>query len=68
MATQRSTRLTANPCPPCPGQPDAGLVHARWGLTAAIRDIDSCIDHHLDDTRRYVEAARLSASPPTRGQ
>jgi hypothetical protein len=52
MATQRSIRLT-NPRLPCPGQPDAdsGLVHAR-GL----------IDHHLDDTRRYVEAAGLSAS------
>jgi hypothetical protein len=64
MATQRSIRLTANPRPPCPGQPDAdpGQVRARRGLTGAVRDIDSCIDHHLDDTRRYVEAAGLSAS------
>jgi hypothetical protein len=63
MAIQRSIRLTANPRPPCPGQPaaDSELVHARRDLTGAVRDIDSRIDHHLDDTRRYVEAAGLSA-------
>jgi Aldolase/RraA len=64
MATQRSIRLTAKPRPPCPGQPvaDFGLVHTtRRDLTGAVREIGSCIDHHLDDTRRYVEGAGISA-------
>ncbi|MEU8348814.1 amidohydrolase, partial [Streptomyces sp. NPDC048845] len=30
-------------------------------MIGAVRDIDPCSGHHFDHTRRYVEAAGLSA-------
>jgi 4-oxalmesaconate hydratase len=30
-------------------------------MIGAVRDIDPCTGHHFDDTRRYAEAAKLSA-------
>ena len=64
MAIRRSGRPTANPGPPCPGQPGADpvLVHARRGLIGVVRDIDSRFGHHFDDSRRFVEVAGLSAA------
>ena len=31
-------------------------------MIGAVRDIDPCTGHHFDDTRRYIEAAGLSAA------
>jgi hypothetical protein len=64
MAIRRSGRPTANPGPPCPGQPGADpvLVHSRRGLIGIVRDIDSRVGRHFDDSRRFVEVAGLSAA------